>query len=245
MIFVKPNSKRPSVAFLFSVSLLLASSAVSTAKADLDINPYPSKPAPRSSAKAQPIDLTDHLLPTDVLDVFPPFEGELRAPQSPSSAPVVNKKDMQPESEPAEPNVVIVSPRMKAAHAVDNPPQFVPPASERLLEGELSAPTKLVKEVSTFPVTAVREQNWNGFKGANLRETLAAWSSKEGVELIWASQDSDFDVRKTFSIQGSYEQAVQALLEQYDNARIRPVGRLHLSNENSQRALVVEVLGAP
>lgn len=89
---------------------------------------------------------------------------------------------------------------------------------------------------------AMATPKWHSFAGANVRETLDVWSQEAGVELIWSHRDSAFDVRNTMNVEGTYEEAVQALLEQYDNARMRPVGSLHVDSQTGKRTLVIEVM---
>lgn len=84
-------------------------------------------------------------------------------------------------------------------------------------------------------------QNWSAFAGANVRDTLGVWSQNAGVELIWMGQHSEFDVLETVTVGTTYEAAVQALLEQYQDKHVRPVGSLHIDPRTGSRTLVIEI----
>lgn len=113
------------------------------------------------------------------------------------------------------------------------------PASEQLL-AEPATFVPVIEQQSKEP--EVRGEKWNSFAGANVRETLDVWSKDAGVELIWADYDTEFDVRDTLTLETTYEAAVQALLEQYDDARIRPVGSLHVDPDSGVRTLLIQIL---
>ncbi len=103
----------------------------------------------------------------------------------------------------------------------------------------------LVREVRPYelPVTSnAPAPSWDGFAGANLRETLEVWTQRAGVDLIWASYDSAYSVRTSLSEAASFEQAVASLLGQYDDAQMRPVGSLYQDPDSGVRTLVVEIL---
>jgi hypothetical protein len=88
--------------------------------------------------------------------------------------------------------------------------------------------------------TTMRE--WSFSKGQNLRDVLGVWSQKAGVNMIW-SIPKDYTVPQTVSINGTYEQAVQALLEQYSLNADRPLGSLHVDSQGTQRTLVIQTQG--
>lgn len=87
--------------------------------------------------------------------------------------------------------------------------------------------------------TAKVSSPWLAYAGADLREVLAHWSRRAGIEIVWSS-GSDFPVLATLELGGSYEEAVRILLQQYDGQYIRPVGTLH--QRGGRRALVIQAL---
>lgn len=290
--------------FLCFSALCFAGVVLNTsAHADLNINPYPTAPAPQSSSRAEPIDL---VTPPPVSASAQDMEEEFKelnslvdgmdAPQveaathnvqtlvesqersggyvaSPSrSVPVLNMDDiaggapqsglyvpsgapikvvndpapvaMVPMSAPEAPVVeaplyASTRPRGDAPRLYTAPDLSAPPP-EVLLTAPVPAP--VVSEADVYrEIVEAPSQSWNSFAGANLHETLEVWSHMAGVELIWANADSDFDVRYTVAMDTSYEAAVQALLEQYDDSLIRPVGSLHVNEHSGAKTLVIEI----
>lgn len=78
---------------------------------------------------------------------------------------------------------------------------------------------------------------WNGQKGDTLRDTLKNWSDSAGVELYW-SIDYDYRLKKNVELDGTYDQAVAALLDQFAEVRPQPYGQLH-QGKDGPRVLVV------
>jgi hypothetical protein len=96
---------------------------------------------------------------------------------------------------------------------------------------ETVAPTPQVAEV------AAGKGLWNGTQGATLRDTLKNWSDSAGVDLYW-SIDYDYRLKKSVELDGSYDQAVAALLDQFSDVRPQPYGQLH-QGKDGPRVLVV------
>lgn len=79
---------------------------------------------------------------------------------------------------------------------------------------------------------------WQAASGQGLRETLQAWSSSANITLIWEAPQN-FPVIHGFSSGGSYENAVQNLLDQYRDSEVRPLAQLYQEPQTGGRVLVV------
>lgn len=85
---------------------------------------------------------------------------------------------------------------------------------------------------------AARPMRWRALRGANLQNTFDVWASAVGVKLVWAT-DHDYAVLQSIVIEGSFDQAAMALLEQFGDTRPRPVGRVYREPGSNQLVLVV------
>ena len=81
-------------------------------------------------------------------------------------------------------------------------------------------------------------REWSTFRGADLREVLETWSRARNIEVIW-NLSGHYRVKETVSIRDSYENAVAALLAQFDGLYVRPVASLHVSPNGQGRTLVI------
>lgn len=86
---------------------------------------------------------------------------------------------------------------------------------------------------------ANQNMRWRALKGANLQDVLRLWTDGAGVGLMWLA-DANFPVQRSLSMEGNFETAVQALLEQYDGQTSRPVGRIYREPGSQSLVLVVE-----
>lgn len=80
---------------------------------------------------------------------------------------------------------------------------------------------------------------WQAERGSTLRRILEDWSMRAGVELFWSS-DFDFPVSSAVRINGTFEEAVQTLLNGLRDAQPRPIGRLHPNLPDGPSVLIVE-----
>ncbi len=88
----------------------------------------------------------------------------------------------------------------------------------------------------------VEYQTWYGSKGETLRSVLKKWTEKEDIDLYWDCE-FDYPLQATFVTEGSFEEAVQKILEGFDQAQPRPLGRLHKNSQEEHAVLVVEANG--
>ena len=106
-----------------------------------------------------------------------------------------------------------------------------------------SAPTPLMPQYSTSNTGTNRSSTmgskWSAPVGTSLEQVLKSWSSKAGVEFIWQANQG-FAVRSPISSNGSYEDALQSLLNQYKDQKIRPAAQLNNDPNTGKKTLYIE-----
>lgn len=80
---------------------------------------------------------------------------------------------------------------------------------------------------------------WMAPAGGSLQVVLEQWSSRNNVDLQWFA-DQGFAVKQTIAQNGSYEEALGALLSQYEGDKVRPAARLNTDPNTGLRVLVIE-----
>ena len=75
--------------------------------------------------------------------------------------------------------------------------------------------------------------------GAGVKNVLERWAHRQNVRLIW-NADYNYPVKQAVSEAGSFDMAVQALLQQYDADKDRPVGRLNTDPITGKRLLIID-----
>lgn len=88
------------------------------------------------------------------------------------------------------------------------------------------------------------KETWVAAEGADLRDTLALWSRKKGVALVWQAPSS-FAVPMDMSLESGYESAVEELLERTASGSglLRPVGALNRDPGSGRSTLVIRAEG--
>ena len=99
----------------------------------------------------------------------------------------------------------------------------------------MGEPAPVMAPVVSLPSQA---SEWKAPRGASARDVLNLWSQDAGVQMIWHTYD-DYDVVKNIKLEGTYEEAIAVLLNQYVRNYIRPVGNLHIDPQTGQKTLVV------
>ena len=93
------------------------------------------------------------------------------------------------------------------------------------------------------PVETVSfQKSWQANEGDSIRSVLQGWAASENIELVWDSMN-EFAVLGTFTMDSSFEAAVQGLLDQYLEGEVRPVARLHYDPSSQDKILIVQVEG--
>lgn len=81
---------------------------------------------------------------------------------------------------------------------------------------------------------------WAAPAGSSLQATLDQWAARAGVTVVWDDVVS-LPVKKTVDVSGTFEQAVQSLLDQYGSDKTRPFGQLNTDPDNGQRTLTISL----
>lgn len=145
----------------------------------------------------------------------PPFmEERALEPQ-----PVVENIEPQPEVNEAEPERI-------AWNAAPVPVRSVAPPVEPRGVG--------------LPSAASGDDVWKALEGANIRQVLEKWANEAGVVVLWEDNNA-FAVLESFEQSGSFEGAVQRLLDQYKNDQVRPLATLHVDPNTQEKTMVVRV----
>ena len=88
-------------------------------------------------------------------------------------------------------------------------------------------------------VPQVTRGTWTAHKGDSLRNVLEEWATQAGAELFWSS-DYDYPLAGDVNASGTFEEATENLLLGFEQARPKPVARLHPNLPNGPAVLVVE-----
>lgn len=95
------------------------------------------------------------------------------------------------------------------------------------------------KPVSMMGAGASNNGRWSAPVGTSLQQVLQTWSKEAGVELVWQANQG-FAVRLPVNSSGSYEQALQSLLNQYTDEKVRPNAQLNNDPVTGRRTLFVQ-----
>jgi len=92
------------------------------------------------------------------------------------------------------------------------------------------------------PVSLLKQKaiygRWESPVGASLEETLRVWCEAAGVKLVWKAE-LNFPVYETIVMEGTFQEAIGDLLQQYASDTPRPVGDLHVDPKTDDRVLIV------
>lgn len=114
---------------------------------------------------------------------------------------------------------------------------WMPPARDR---ETVKKQLEEIVDAAADHAKKAEENQWQAAQGADLREILEKWSEKGDVDLIWMAKQ-EFSVPEDMGVRGAFEDAVLALLEQFEDMETRPVGRIQVDPFLEKRALVIEV----
>lgn len=102
-----------------------------------------------------------------------------------------------------------------------------------------ASPGRQVPQAPAAPQT----MRWRVLEGSSLHDVLELWAKSTNSTLVW--QGDDFPVTRSMVMEGTFESAVQKLLEQYNDSPARPVGRMYRDSKTAQSVLVIETLKTP
>lgn len=102
-------------------------------------------------------------------------------------------------------------------------------------------PQSILPRTSAAPSAqgASNAGRWNAPAGSSLQQVLRQWSEQAGVNLIWQSNQA-FRLKAPVNASGNYEAALQSVLEQFAQDRVRPAAQLNNDPVSGNRALFVE-----
>lgn len=215
----------------------LRAELASTAVAEQDPIPLAYTPAPSPSFEPEP----DTILERNVIHPIHNLMESLTSPKDEyNPKPVMNIEQGAKNST-----------QMQVSKDMQTPDVINPAAGSGQIDSRALQNRGLVAiQVPAQPMSKTQAvfgapsgaSGWTVIQGQDLRDTLGQWSQQAGVEMIWSVPHA-YDVPQTSAVNGSYEQAVQALLEQYSLTDNRPLGSLHVDPQTGKRTLVIEVQG--
>lgn len=170
--------------------------------------------------------------PAPILNDEPPALAEMPAMAEPVSAP---------SAPHAIPSAAPSAPREGLVYIQNGQIYHEPPVEAQVSASAPEAETIIWNDAPATQAHAGAAAQWSVAQGASIRETLAAWSDQAGVRLIWDNRN-EFAVLSPLALSGSYEEAVSALLDQYQNDQVRPLAKLHQEPGSGERVLVVSVM---
>lgn len=91
--------------------------------------------------------------------------------------------------------------------------------------------------VATAPASP--RMQWRVMKGGGLEGVLGVWAQSVNMRLIWQAGQS-YSVPESLSMQGTFEDVVQKVLEQFPADRPRPVGKIFVDPSTRQKVLLIE-----
>ncbi len=133
---------------------------------------------------------------------------------------------------------MVTAVKEERAIPVDSVPAETPAQSSAPMP-ETAAASTSAGEARAPLVDAV----WIAARGRTLREVLSDWAKMDGIELYW-SIDYDYRLNSSSSFNGTFEEAIASLLDQFSTARPQPYGQLYLG-ENGPRVLVINSYDLP
>lgn len=84
-----------------------------------------------------------------------------------------------------------------------------------------------------------RGGQWRAPKGGSLQSVLQQWAAQSDVELLWYATGG-YPVKNDINQGGSFESALQTILQSYESDNNRPVARLNTDPGTGRKVLVVE-----
>lgn len=95
---------------------------------------------------------------------------------------------------------------------------------------------------SAMPDQAQKTQDqsaaWQANKGANIQDVINLWAAREDVKVVWEAFTS-LPVKNSQSSRGSFESALQSLLDQYEGDSVRPFATLNEDPRSGQKTLTM------
>lgn len=85
-------------------------------------------------------------------------------------------------------------------------------------------------------------EKWQAPRGSSLQEVLDSWARRKDITVSWTAKHL-FPVKESLSVDGSFEQAVQSLVAQYNGDKMRPVAQVYTDPADKKLVLVISEQG--
>lgn len=82
--------------------------------------------------------------------------------------------------------------------------------------------------------------DWIAPASSDFHTVVTQWANQAGVRVVWNSQ-VNAPIKRAVTMAGPFEAALQALLSQYENDSVRPVGQLNTDPDSGTRTLTIDV----
>ena len=127
--------------------------------------------------------------------------------------------------------IPVMAPTVPAPAPVVNMSVSAPHSADQFAAPVAPTPSRIVPKVT--------RGTWSANRGDSLRSVLQEWSGQAGAELFWSS-DFDYPLAGAVNISGTFEEATENLLKGFEQARPKPIARLHPNLPHGPAVLVVE-----
>lgn len=207
---------------IFFVFLVVTLVQLESARADVVINPYPLRDQKPFSPKKEPSRKLEEL---PVLDI----------PPIPSASPIVEQVEKMPPLPKKRPLQKRVAQEPKQERPLPKIEQESGLVSFLYTLGKGIVENSSVDKKKSVPDGV----SWVADSGADIKNILHRWSRKAGVSFVWDTTRK-FSVLESLNIGTSYEEAVQAILDQHQDRAYRPVAHLYVDPETKHKTLVIQ-----
>jgi len=140
-------------------------------------------------------------------------------------------------TESAQASGLLIQPYPVAQDSEKAPVSLAPP--EKQFQDSLGAAPQKSRPPVRPPVPDAAMPRWGAQTGQDMRDVLQNWSNLAQVDMVWANENN-FPVLRPLDMSGTYEAAVQGLLDQYRAEGFRPVAKLYHNTPQKKRVLVIE-----
>ncbi len=116
-----------------------------------------------------------------------------------------------------------------------NAPTYVADAPPMEIEPRQSS----ADPTSAYAQGVARGGQWKAPRGGSLQSVLQQWTTQQNVELLWYA-NGGYTVKNDVNQGGTFESALQTILQSYEGDNNRPVARLNTDPSTGRKVLVIE-----
>lgn len=143
-------------------------------------------------------------------------------------------------SEPVSDALPLTADISEVPHQTPEPQEFAPPPVREVSPRDILT-TGIAKPVAQTAQNTSPIMQWRVMKGGGLEGVLGIWAQSVNMRLIWQAGQS-YSVPQSLSMQSSFEDVVQAVLEQFPTDQPRPVGKIYYDAPTGQKVLLIETV---